>query len=107
MYITSKTYHNESNGLEGLMFIPFFLHYIDTLSHGYVKCGPPGMIITKYRHCAKHFTYPKVRVFAVRCGFRLFLALHFVVWFSQNHNCTAPQFCGHMCGAVFKNSLAI
>jgi len=34
------------------------------------------------------------------CDFRPFLAPSFVVQFSQNHNCTAPHFCGHMCSAV-------
>ena len=38
---------------------------------------------------------------AVPCSFRPFLAPHFAVRFSQNHNCTAPHFCGHMCGAVY------
>ena len=37
---------------------------------------------------------------AVQCSFRSLLALHFAVWFNQNHNCTAPHFCNHMCGAV-------
>ena len=36
----------------------------------------------------------------VWCGFRPFLVLHFAVWFNQNHNYTAPYFCGYMCGAV-------
>ena len=40
-------------------------------------------------------------MFAVRCGARSFLAPHFVVRCSQNHNCTAPYFCGYMCGAVY------
>ena len=37
----------------------------------------------------------------VQCGFGQFLTPHFVVWFRQNHNCTVPHFCGHMCGAVW------
>ena len=39
---------------------------------------------------------------AVQYSFRSLLALHFVVWFSQNHNRSARHFCSHMCGAVFK-----
>ena len=53
----------------------------------------------------------------VRCGFKLFLTLHrslFLwshVWcsvvqcglkFSQNYNCIAPYFCGHMYSMVYK-----
>ena len=44
--------------------------------------------------------YLEVGVFMVRCNFRSFLAPHFAVRFSQNHNRTTPYFCGHMCGAV-------
>ena len=38
----------------------------------------------------------------LQCGFGPFLALHFIVRFSQNHNCTAPHFCSHMCGITYK-----
>ena len=44
--------------------------------------------------------YLQLGVFAVRCGFWPFLAPHFAVRFSKNHNCTTLYFCGHMCGAV-------
>ena len=36
----------------------------------------------------------------VQCGFKPFLALYFAVRFRQNHNCTAPYFCDHMCGMI-------
>ena len=36
----------------------------------------------------------------LQCGFGPFLALHFIVRFSQNHNHTAPHFCNHMCDVV-------
>ena len=39
---------------------------------------------------------------AKRCGFKSFLALHFVMRFSKNHNYTAPHFCGQMCNAMYK-----
>ena len=38
---------------------------------------------------------------AVRCGFGPFLAPHFAVRFRQNHNCTTPHFCSHMCGVMW------
>ena len=38
----------------------------------------------------------------LRCGFGPFLAPHFVVQFSQNHNRTTSHSCGHMCSAVYK-----
>ena len=40
-------------------------------------------------------------VFAVRYGFGPFLTPHFAVRFSQNHNCTVPHFCFHMCDAMW------
>ena len=43
----------------------------------------------------------------VLCGFGPFLALHFAVRFSQNHNRFASYFYGHMCGAMYKKSPAI
>ena len=38
--------------------------------------------------------------FVVWCGFRPFLALYFVVRFSQNHNRIVPYFCSHMCSVM-------
>ena len=38
----------------------------------------------------------------IRCDFGTFLAPHFVIWFSQNHNRIVPYFFGHLCGAVYK-----
>ena len=38
----------------------------------------------------------------MRYGFEPFLVSYFVVWFSQNYNCIASHFCGHMCSAVYK-----
>ena len=37
---------------------------------------------------------------AVRCVFWPILVLRYAVWFSQNHNRTAPHFCNYMCCAV-------
>ena len=42
---------------------------------------------------------------AVQCSFGQFLALHFAVQFRRNHNYTAPHFCGHMCGAVWRGAV--
>ena len=42
---------------------------------------------------------------AVWFGFEPFLALHFAVQFSQNHNNITPHFCSHMCGAVYMNHM--
>ena len=49
-----------------------------------VLCGLAKTII------ALHFSFTVTCV--VRCGLE----------FSQNHNCTAPHFCGHMCSEVYK-----
>ena len=38
----------------------------------------------------------------VRCSFELFLVSHFLVWFSQNHNCISLHFCDHICKVVYK-----
>ena len=55
---------------------------------GAVRCGFGSFL-------AKTITAPYL-IFAVTCAVRCGLE------FSQNHNCTAPHFCGYMCDTMYK-----
>ena len=82
-------------------FYPYQVQYVTII---YTKCNINvwQKKCNKYVMCNVLFIHSCRGVCgAVRCGFGSFLAPYFAVRFNWNHNCTAPYFCSHMCGAVW------
>ena len=99
--------------------ILFHLHIFSKNKNNVTKTTlPNGPLIFQNRYQRVSYCLPRRGVrSAVRCGFGSFLAktitapyLIFAVTcavrcgleFSQNHNCTAPHFCGYMCDTMYK-----